>query len=70
MTIQKIYSRAAFKRNVHPPSNFQRWLHPNPLRRKPPLFGTGLLIVEVGSKVIEKLEAEAWAKAAKQNGNE
>lgn len=45
--------------------NFQRWLHPNPQRRKPPLFGTGLLILEVGEKVIEKLEADAWAKAAK-----
>lgn len=38
--------------------NFERWLNPSPEKRIQPLFGTGILLVEIGSKVIQQIKRE------------
>lgn len=42
--------------------NFSRWLHQVPDKRTEPLLGAGLVLIEIGNKVMEKHRQ----KAAKQ----
>lgn len=34
--------------------NLSRWLHPDPARRTQPLFGVGLLLVEIGEELAKE----------------
>jgi hypothetical protein len=54
--IQREFNRRTKQDLGHLP--FVRWLHQDPAKRTEPLLGTGLLLIEVGNKIIEKRRRE------------
>ncbi len=58
--IKKLFDRRTGKEWKR--ENFERWLHPLPARRSQPLHGCGLLLAEIGAKLMERSRRQPAGK--------